>query len=919
MIFFIYSILYLLSFVATIWFFVALFRYRKRTRLDQAVLFTFATSAFWFAADFFTLEGFFNNNLNLFFWRLSVFASFLLATLLFRTIVIKVDLKLSKFLIYISYPLFFLVAYLILFTSYIISDLRPLRFTGDSNFIVGGGFVYWGALMGVILLFSIFLVIKKIMTSRDLDEKIALKYFVSGLIFVFILVAISNILFPILNIDFPRLAFLGILSLLIITLYIIYKWGIFDFEVKSFNIRYKITITMILVALIPILAISAYFYSNTARVLEAEYLQEELRDLEIKKESIEYFLRLGREDILFLSQLSSLNNLLNREDGNSDLYKNNLKDSFLNFSKQRKIYYQIRYIDETGQEIVRVDNSGTEIFAVSEDKLQNKKGRYYFEDAIITQRGTVFVSPLDLNIEQETVEVPYKPVIRYSTPVFDVDGKIRGIIITNIDARQLLDIIDSNPNNFRQNYLINKEGYFLSHPDDNMEWGFMFDKTENNLSNVYPSIYEKIKNPNDQIDQFFCPIEDCYISYQFIYPSGKEDISSVGSNQVYTSKTTKVQGQDYYWVLFSKVDKHILDDITQAGLFYIYLIILVILIITIIFSLLLSKFISKPIDKLKESINIVTGGNLDNKVYIETKDELRDLAESFNIMISTIKQSRSEVDKKVALQTKEIRIKNQELNKKQSAVLNILEDVEAEKIKVDNLAKDLEKFKLAVDNASDHIVITDENGNCLYANKAVEKITGFSLKEVLGKKVGTKKNWGGLMSIDIYDKLWDTIKKDKNVFIGYLKNKRKDGTAYDSLSSISPILDEHGHVKFFVGIERDMTEEKNIDRAKSEFVSLASHQLRTPLATINWYAEMLLSGEMGKLNKEQKEFVSEVYNGNQRMIDLVNALLNVSRIELGKLAIDPKPTNLIDQVESVLNEIKPLLNKKQLKVNKKNW
>ena len=80
---------------------------------------------------------------------------------------------------------------------------------------------------------------------------------------------------------------------------------------------------------------------------------------------------------------------------------------------------------------------------------------------------------------------------------------------------------------------------------------------------------------------------------------------------------------------------------------------------------------------------------------------------------------------------------------------------------------------------------------------------------------------------------------------------------------------------------------------------------------------MLLAGDAGKVNKEQKEYLEEIYKGNQRMVDLVNALLNVSRIELGTLAVDPKPTNLIDQAESVLNEIKPLIINKKLKVVKK--
>jgi signal transduction histidine kinase len=116
---------------------------------------------------------------------------------------------------------------------------------------------------------------------------------------------------------------------------------------------------------------------------------------------------------------------------------------------------------------------------------------------------------------------------------------------------------------------------------------------------------------------------------------------------------------------------------------------------------------------------------------------------------------------------------------------------------------------------------------------------------------------------------------------------------------------------------RNVLEEKTIDTAKTEFVSLASHQLRTPLTAINWYTEMLLSGDVGKINKEQKKYLEEIYHGNQRMVDLVSALLNVSRIDLGTFAVEPEPTNLKSVAESVLLELEPMIQKKQLKISQK--
>ncbi|MEK7461966.1 MAG: HAMP domain-containing sensor histidine kinase, partial [Patescibacteria group bacterium] len=118
-----------------------------------------------------------------------------------------------------------------------------------------------------------------------------------------------------------------------------------------------------------------------------------------------------------------------------------------------------------------------------------------------------------------------------------------------------------------------------------------------------------------------------------------------------------------------------------------------------------------------------------------------------------------------------------------------------------------------------------------------------------------------------------------------------------------------------VEVFRDITKEKGIDKAKTEFVSLASHQLRTPLSTVNWYSEMLLTGDVGEISAEQKMYLEEIYKGNQRMVDLVNTLLDVSRIELGTFDGESKPTNIVGLVESVVDEQKLQVAEKKLKIS----
>ncbi|MEK7102970.1 MAG: GAF domain-containing sensor histidine kinase [Patescibacteria group bacterium] len=107
---------------------------------------------------------------------------------------------------------------------------------------------------------------------------------------------------------------------------------------------------------------------------------------------------------------------------------------------------------------------------------------------------------------------------------------------------------------------------------------------------------------------------------------------------------------------------------------------------------------------------------------------------------------------------------------------------------------------------------------------------------------------------------------------------------------------------------------KELDQMKSEFISVASHQLRTPLTATKWALEFLLKGEDGKINAKQKESLTEMSIMNTRLITLVNELLNISRIDEGRLKIEPKPINVAEAVKSSLAEMLPIARKKNLSV-----
>jgi signal transduction histidine kinase len=107
---------------------------------------------------------------------------------------------------------------------------------------------------------------------------------------------------------------------------------------------------------------------------------------------------------------------------------------------------------------------------------------------------------------------------------------------------------------------------------------------------------------------------------------------------------------------------------------------------------------------------------------------------------------------------------------------------------------------------------------------------------------------------------------------------------------------------------------KSLDLAKDEFVSIASHQLRTPLTALKGYTGMLLDGDPGPINDKQREYLGEIKSANDRMIGLITALLNVSRVDLGVFIVEPEPTNLEEVAKSVLKELQTNSDAKKLQM-----
>lgn len=250
---------------------------------------------------------------------------------------------------------------------------------------------------------------------------------------------------------------------------------------EVYDLRKRLFCAFFLIIFIPLPILFSIGIKGIIPYMERSEMDRLMKESMFAVGDVQMMLRGFKSDVMILSESDELKDLMEAKD---NARRQRLKNMFASFAKYRGIYYQVRYIDEKGMEVVRVDDG----VPVADDKLQDKSDRYYFKDAVKVPKGTVYVSPLDLNKEWGKIEVPFRPVIRYAVTVFDKKGVNRGIIITNVDARQILQRLQGSATTGHiRIMLIDSEGYYMLHPDKKKEWGGPADlNTGANIKKDYP-------------------------------------------------------------------------------------------------------------------------------------------------------------------------------------------------------------------------------------------------------------------------------------------------------------------------------------------------------------------------------------------------------------------------------------------------
>jgi len=305
----------------------------------------------------------------------------------------------------------------------------------------------------------------------------------------------------------------------------------------------------------------AIFYHSEQNAYVSELKGVEANTLALKKDAISRALDRAAADVLFLS---SQNELILHLDTGDQQAAQDMEREYLHLARSRRVYGQIRFLDVRGQELIRVNNQDGRFVAVARNRLQNKRGRYYFQDCVRLERGQIFLSPMDLNVENGKIEDPPNPMLRIGTPVFNSEGSKRGIVLINYSVKGLLERIRQRaPSAKSEISLLNSRGYWLVASDKSKEWGFMFpDRTGVTFAKTYPDEWTKI----------LADTQGQFCSENGLFTFTTENPSAVlqqFSDMVRTSTVPAPAGDQsspYFWLLVSTVSPDALEQHESATL-----------------------------------------------------------------------------------------------------------------------------------------------------------------------------------------------------------------------------------------------------------------------------------------------------------------------------------------------------------------
>lgn len=619
------------------------------------------------------------------------------------------------------------------------------------------------------------------------------------------------------------------------------------------SIVHKLSTTTAALVLLSTVVVSWVFYSKTSAVLVEEKLKDisiSIRDAGIR---IQEHLEVQNEDALFLASMPPIQGILRAKNNSGyDQIDNSshkqwvkrLQSIFVSMLKSKPEYLKLRFIDENGQEQIVVGHKKGKIISLSGKQLQNKAHRKYFIETLKLPKGSVYASEINLNREHGKVSEPHTEVLRSSAPVYnEVTGEVAGILLITAEIGQALRQIQSEFQ-FESSriYITNDRGGYILHPDSSKSYGFDLGKRYRIQEDI-PQLSKFFLPENKKNDVTLKPKEiggEHVINFAKIHfdAARPERFIAIGMTELYDSIIAK-----------------------QAGVLKnVVLIVLLLAVAATLLAIWFSFRLSRPIKQITQVVNDYTHQlPTDTIMPTDLNDEIGVLARSFVSMTEQIEEA-------------QLNLKDANKNLESRVAERTLELDVSEK-----------RQRTIVENMVDGLVTIDNKGIIQSFNSAAVDLFGHQANKVIGQNIKMLMPDPYQSEHDGYLNNYINTGEKKIIGIGReVEGLRKDGTIFPLELAISEMV--VGDETIFTGVVRDITERKEMDRMKNEFISTVSHELRTPLTSIRGSLGLLTNGAVGELPESANEMLKIASNNTERLLLLINDILDIQKIESGKMS-----------------------------------
>ncbi|MDX2077585.1 MAG: histidine kinase dimerization/phospho-acceptor domain-containing protein, partial [bacterium] len=400
----------------------------------------------------------------------------------------------------------------------------------------------------------------------------------------------------------------------------------------------KLILLFLSIGLMPLLIVSGINSLLSAELLRNSVIIEERTHLQNVAETMSRFFDTALSDILILANSTSMKALAQAIAESRSLVLQQTREAveadFITLIERRtvseqRVYQQVRFLTADGFEFVRVDNLTSGIRPARGFNLNSRSNRDYFTITSTYAYDEIYISRIELVEEFGRIQTPYIPVMRYSTPIY-YDDMLVGILVTDVRMNGFLPLVNNTLSPDTLSFLVDDSGYYLMHPDVNKLYGRDLGSGER-LNADFPTFLDIISNNPDGVED----LGNYLAIYRRIIPAGYPD---------------------FYWTLVSmRPTASVLGFINRQLVTVLGGVALVGLVVSLI-AVFLARGISRPITQLTQQAQALAMGNFSQRIVVRKRDEIGNLAQTFNSMSGQLQDLISTLEKRVQERTHDLEL-----------------------------------------------------------------------------------------------------------------------------------------------------------------------------------------------------------------------------------------------------------------------